>query len=149
VPSQRLRSPPLRRVIVAFDGSDGALKACELAVALAKNLGSDVTLVYVIPSLSIFTAPLADQYYALHQGEAEKMIGSVLSLFKKEGVRAGREILQAHDSIVESIVGYAADNHSDLIIMGARGLGGFEKMLVGSVSSGVLAHAHCPVLVVR
>lgn len=149
MPSQELSSSPLRRVVVAFDGSEGAFKACELAAALTKDSDSHVTLLYVIPSLSIFTAPLADQYYKLHQSEAEKLIRKALPLFEKEGVKAKREVLQAHDSIVESIVGYAANNHSDLIVMGARGLGGFRKMLVGSVSSGVLAHAHCPVLIVR
>lgn len=140
---------PLKHVIVAFDGSDSALKACELAATLVKNLGSQITLLYVIPSLSIFTAPLADEYYRLRQREAENLTRKPLSLFKREGVNARREILQAHDSIVETIVRYAAGKNSDLIIMGARGVGGFRKMLIGSVSSGVLAHAHCPVLVVR
>ncbi|MBC7527075.1 MAG: universal stress protein [Chthonomonadaceae bacterium] len=35
------------------------------------------------------------------------------------------------------------------IIMGGRGLGGFERMLLGSVSTYVTHHANCPVLVVR
>ena len=37
----------------------------------------------------------------------------------------------------------------DLIVMGTRGMGGFKKMLLGSVSSGVVTHAQCTVLVVR
>lgn len=134
---------------MAFDGSESALKACELAAVLSKNFNSQVTLLYVIPSLSIFTAPLADDYYSLHQEGAEKLIRKAATLFEREGVKLRTEILRARESIVETIVGYASDERTDIIVMGARGLGGFSKMLIGSVSSGVLAHARCPVLVVR
>jgi len=51
--------------------------------------------------------------------------------------------------VVETIINHAAKEHVDLIIVGTRGLGGFKKMLIGSVSSGVISHANCPVLVVR
>lgn len=144
-----MSSPGLGRILVAYDGSESALKACELAAVLAKNHGSEVTLLYVIPSLSIFTAPLSDTYYALHQEEAEKLVRKAISLFKKKDVKVRREIVRARESIVGTIVDYALDKQSDIILMGARGLGGFRKMLLGSVSSGVLAHAHCPVLIVR
>jgi len=51
--------------------------------------------------------------------------------------------------VVETIINHAAKEDVDLIIVGTRGLGGFKKMLIGSVSSGVISHANCPVLVVR
>jgi nucleotide-binding universal stress UspA family protein len=37
----------------------------------------------------------------------------------------------------------------DLIIVGTRGITGFKRMLLGSISPGVVTYAHCPVLVVR
>jgi nucleotide-binding universal stress UspA family protein len=37
----------------------------------------------------------------------------------------------------------------DLIVIGSRGLSGFKKLLLGSTASGVVAYAHCPVLVVK
>jgi nucleotide-binding universal stress UspA family protein len=50
---------------------------------------------------------------------------------------------------VYAITNYADEKHVDLIVVGSRGMGGFKRMLLGSVSSGILNHAHCSVLVVR
>jgi nucleotide-binding universal stress UspA family protein len=52
-------------------------------------------------------------------------------------------------SVVEAIVEYATEEKAQLIVMGTRGMTGFKKMLLGSVSNGVVNHAPCAVLVVR
>ena len=44
---------------------------------------------------------------------------------------------------------YAENEKMDLIVMGTRGMSGFKRLLIGSVASGVVKHAHCTVLVVR
>ncbi len=137
------------RLLVAYDGSDNALRACESAALLAKGLGTDVRLLYVIPTLSIYTAPLAEKYYALQQEKAEDLVRKGIAIFERRGVKAEAVVVQAHWSVVETIINYADDQKCHLIVMGARGSGGFEKMLMGSVSSGVVAHAHCPVMIVR
>ena len=49
----------------------------------------------------------------------------------------------------EVILNYAKEKGVDLIVMGTRGLGGFKKLLLGSVSNGVVSHAPCSVLIVR
>jgi nucleotide-binding universal stress UspA family protein len=43
----------------------------------------------------------------------------------------------------------ASREHADLIVMGAKGLGAIARFLLGSVSTRVVQHAHCSVLVVR
>ena len=47
------------------------------------------------------------------------------------------------------IVEYAQNGQFDLIVLGSRGLGGFERLLMGSVSNYVAHHAHCSLLVTR
>jgi nucleotide-binding universal stress UspA family protein len=48
-----------------------------------------------------------------------------------------------------TIIEYAKKKHIDLIVMGTRGRTGIRKLLLGSVAGAVLAHAGCPVLLVR
>ncbi len=72
-----------------------------------------------------------------------------MELAHGRGVKARWEVLPSAESIVGQIVDYADREKADLIAMGSRGLGGFKRMVIGSVSSGVVTHAKCPVLVVR
>ena len=52
-------------------------------------------------------------------------------------------------SVSAQIVEYAESNNIDLIVVGTRGRSGFNKLLLGSVASGVITYAHCPVMVVK
>jgi len=72
-----------------------------------------------------------------------------LSEAKKRGIMVKADIPEATTSVVETIVNQAVKENADLIIVGTRGLGGFKKLILGSVSNGVVSHAHCPVLVIR
>jgi len=72
-----------------------------------------------------------------------------LSMAEKKGVKSKPQTSETVGSVVQAITDYAANEKIDLIVMGTRGMGGFKKMLLGSVSSGVVTHANCAVLVVR
>jgi len=51
-----------------------------------------------------------------------------------------------HGFAVEEIINAGKD--ADMIVLGSRGAGGFTRLMMGSVSSQVVLHAHCPVLIV-
>ncbi len=72
-----------------------------------------------------------------------------MSEAKKRGIVVEANIPEATTSVVETIVNQAVRENADLIIVGTRGLGAFKKLILGSVSNGVVSHAHCPVLVIR
>lgn len=68
---------------------------------------------------------------------------------KKIDLEIVTEVIIAEESIVSEIIEFAERENIDLIIMGTRGRTGFKKLLLGSVASGVVNFAHCPVLVIR
>jgi nucleotide-binding universal stress UspA family protein len=59
------------------------------------------------------------------------------------------DLIDSPVSVVAALVNYADHEKADLIVIGTRGGWGISKMLIGSVASGVVAYASCPVLVVR
>ena len=59
------------------------------------------------------------------------------------------EIVEGSTSVEATIVDYAEREGVDLIVVGTRGLTGFKRSLLGSVASGVVTYAHCPVMVVK
>jgi len=143
------------KIVVAFDGSPDSLKAVKRASALAKEFGATITIVhaYTLPALGYGgpgPMPLVD-FKSIEdsaRSKARETLEKGKTICEQEGVSAKVELLQA-TSIVQAIVEFAAKENADLIVMGTRGMTGFKKMLMGSVSDGVVSHAHCSVLVVR
>jgi nucleotide-binding universal stress UspA family protein len=59
------------------------------------------------------------------------------------------EPVTLHGEVLDSLLAYLARNPQDLVVVGSRGLTPGRRLLLGSVSSGLVNSAHCPVLVVR
>jgi len=136
------------RIVIAVDGSENSLMACKATASLAVKFKSEVTLLHVIPSGGFKVLQRQEVKDQLEQG-AKKQLEMAASLIEREGLKVTKETLYAHPSVVQSIVNYANERNSDLIALGTRGIGGFQKMLLGSVSNGVATHSQCSVLIVR
>ncbi len=143
------------KVIVAFDGSKDSVKAVRLAGSIAAKYRSSVILVHVYPSPALgFSAasgmPVPDfqdlEDAAKVGGQA--VLSKGLRLAADSGLKARGELIEA-PSVVEAIVKFAAAEKADLIVVGTRGMTGFKQLILGSVSSGLVSHASCPVLVAR
>jgi nucleotide-binding universal stress UspA family protein len=137
---------PLRRLVLATDGSDASAKA--LAFVLAKfqpdRLADKGGGVPIHVSVVHVMAPI--KYPGLEQASHQLIDRSVKKL-----INAGftAEPLCQFGKPAEEIIKVAAKQHADLIVMGAKGLGAIARFLIGSVSTRVVQHAHCAVLVVR
>lgn len=143
------------RILVAFDGSKDSVKAVQLACSLASKYGSEVTLAHVFASPSIgFSGasgmPIPD-YSDLEDAAkqtGQEILSRGIKLASDSGVRAKGELLES-PSVVEALVVHATKGGADLIVVGTRGMTGFKKLILGSVSSGLVSHSPCPVLVAR
>ena len=138
-------------ILVGVDGSDRSRHALEWAVDEAAARNAPLTVLTVCQAYpGIWGAPgdyLKDQD---HRMQAEEAVRSETDLvLQKVGDDA-----QPASVAVRAVIGLPAEEllraaaAADLVVVGARGVGGFQRLPMGSVSTTVSLHAPCPVVVV-
>jgi len=148
---------PLRSVTIALDGSEHATAGLRFFGELPLSPSPEVHLVSVVEPLRYpTTAPaiITSQLMAAiqdHEAECRRQLDQVLATAAQQLRSRFGEVSMT--TLVgrpgPTIVAEAEKHGSDLIVVGARGLGVVKRVLLGSVSEHVLRHAACPVLVVR
>jgi nucleotide-binding universal stress UspA family protein len=139
-------------ITVGIDGSDHSVKALEWAMREAAIQHSPVTvmMVHLVPMSGWTGRPIT---LPADAAELEKARQTANELILKVTSQLGDA--QPASVKVTVLNGFPAQNlieasrDCDLIVVGSRGSGGFAKLMMGSVSSQVVHHAHCPVVVVR
>ena len=148
------------KILVCIDGSDSSIKAAGHAIELAKKHEAQlITLNVVVSQLgyaySAGAFGLAGTPGAINdllvkaRQEAQKWFDEVGKKAASQGVKVKADIIASPTSVVPAIVDYAEKNGVDLIVTGTKGRSGFTKLLLGSVASGVVTYASCPVMVVK
>jgi len=77
-----------------------------------------------------------------------KEFESFESTAKKVKVSFRSEIIESK-SVTKTIVSFSKSKKIDLLVMGAQGITGWDKLILGSVTDGVVHRVRCPVLIVR
>ena len=131
-------------IVVGVDGSEPSLAALRWAVDEARLRHGKVVIITAwhyppVPS-TVEDRGGNDSFHA-----AERVQTEALKAVAAEGVNITGNLVR--DSAVTALLDAAKD--ADLLIVGSRGHGGFAGLLLGSVSSQVVHHAPCPVLIVR
>ncbi len=143
------------KILVAFDGSEHSRKALDAAIELAKKLDSKLVLLTVYSAASP-SAPEPELSAGARQqtmtvqnvlDSCRQVLEEVEQKVKAEKIEVTCETAEGNP--VEVIVKKSKEGKFDLIVMGARGLSRLKKILVGSVSEGVVKNAACPVLIVK
>ena len=144
-----------KNIIVPTDGSVNSKRALEHAIVLASSLGASITLVYVANIVSVISnfdqihnaSGYVTEQVALDMEEEGK---GVLDDFAKE-VPEGIDVKTVFEvgSPGPAVLSVAKKYKADLIVMGSRGLGPLKGLFMGSVSSYVVTHSGCPVLIVK
>jgi nucleotide-binding universal stress UspA family protein len=155
----------IKKVMLLIDGSPASMKAARMGISLSKKFRSDLIGLTVIDLMSLpygyfLTQPGTrshDNILEEKRKEAKKWLDEVeKSMLEALGepqaieVKFRSEIIEDPFSKVERvIVDYIETENVDLIVMGTRGRSGPKRTLLGSVASGVLSYARCPVMIVR
>lgn len=144
-----------KNIIVPTDGSVNSKRALEHAIVLASSLGASITLVYVANIVSVISnfdqIPNASGYVTEQVAlDIEEEGKGVLDDFAKE-VPEGIDVKTVFEvgSPGPAVLSVAKKYKADLIVMGSRGLGPLKGLFMGSVSSYVVTHSGCPVLIVK
>ena len=141
-----------KTILFALDGSPVSQESLNWVKELAAPLQARVIVfnAYLLPFA-------AGQFYNLEaeysaeverqvQAEQEKMVQQYTDALAAAGIEASSQI--RHGEPRDLILHAAEQEKADLIVMGRRGLGTWQGLLLGSVSQHVVHHAHVPVLIV-
>ena len=144
----------IKKILVAVDGSKPAAHGAYKAIELAKNLGAGLTILYIVSpptylDLGYVNVGRMNEIESKEKKHAQRLVDKIKNKAIKNDITVKTDVLVGNASVIKAIIQYAEKNKMDLIVTGSRGMSGFQKMLLGSVASGVVTYAHCPVLVVK
>jgi nucleotide-binding universal stress UspA family protein len=134
-----------RTVVAAVDFSDACVAAAKSALELVRSGGS-LYLVYVEPPIEVLPAGFALPADTRYPGDVvcwfRRMIGD---LDQKPGVLIEPVVLNGKP--VQAVIDFAQRIGADLLVAGTHGHTRMERFLLGSVSTGLVRNASCPVLI--
>src|SRR5213594_3364772 len=153
-------SVAMRKILVAVDGSENGERAARTAIGFARDYHAELDVLRVVQSPSAVTpsspraggagSAILKERYDYAEKEAETYVNSVVSKAKSAGVSvAGGTVIRATGPRANAIVETAKKDGADHIVIGTRGLGASGRLLLGSVSAGVVANSGVTVVVVR
>lgn len=132
----------MKRIAVGVDDSPGGRAALAWAIDEARQWGATLD---VVIAWSYLVQPVAEFRPDFDESAAADTLDAILSAHSIDGVAVERTVI--NDLPAKALL-HAAQS-ADLMVVGARGFGGFTGLLLGSVSQQVVTHAQCPVVVVR
>jgi len=137
------------KVLVAVDGSEYSMNAAEYAISITKAYSSQLIALHVVTSdVNTIASTFSPQ-----MEEIKKNAQEFFDKIRRKGDTNSdiplRTELIASSSVVGGIIDFAEKENIDLIVVGTRGRSGLKRLLLGSVASGVVNYAHCPVMIVK
>ena len=139
-------------VVVGVDGSANSIAALKWAARYAQSTDGIVHTVYVwsYPITTIAPAPLGGAAAAppelMTEAASEALSGFIAEADLPDDIHIVHVVREGSTSKV--LLEHAKDADAEILVVGARGHGGFAGLLLGSVANAVINHAPCPVAVI-
>jgi nucleotide-binding universal stress UspA family protein len=139
-----------KNILVPYDGSSHSKHAFKVALDMAKKYNSKLSMVNVldISSSHLFNSSLWNKAMSNAKNHITKEFKSFEFAAKKAKVPFHSEIID-NKSVTKTIVSYSKSKKFDVMVMGAHGTSGLDKLVLGSVTDSVAHRVRCPVLIVR
>lgn len=137
-------------IMIAVDGSNESMEAVRQALALVtRGLRTEIALVNVQEPATLLELATQDSDAIANAAveAGEHLMASAAALLDAAGVGYSMEVVLGEPST--ALVDMAEQLNTDLVFLGARGMGAIESVLMGSVSKAVINRCSRPVLVVR
>ncbi len=139
------------QLLLAYDDSSSSKKAAQLCASLPLTETDDITLLTVIPLVTIYRQDIRQHINAIwrqKKQDAQKALENVASMPGFSALSCSTLLKEGPD-VSEVITDTIDDLKSDIVILGQKGKSGIEKFFLGSVTEKVAKQAKCSVLVVR
>lgn len=140
-------------ILCPIDFSEFSVRAYHHALSLAEHYRARLVAQYIVelwrhPSAGFAaTASLYDEYCQTLRGNGAEQLQEFVKKHAHNEVQP--ELVVGEGIAADSILSYAQEQKSDLIVMGTHGLRGFDRLMLGSVTDRVMRRSLCPVLAVR
>lgn len=131
----------MKRILLAYDGGEPAIRALETTIDLATKFGATVGVISVIP---IYAAPMGVNPWDDREVH-DAALRDAQTRLRERGIEA--ELIEPYGDPARSIEKVAEERHFDTIVVGSNGDGGIVRFLAGSVSEHVATHAHSTVVI--
>ena len=135
-----------KNIVLAYDGSKFSNKALQEAISMAKSSGGNLLILSIVD--------ITDEFESEAPGLTDKMTKKLLKSAQKALGKAVAAKVKAKVEVhvgdaYEMIVDIARKKKADVIVMGSHGRTGLTRLLMGSVTSRVIGHTPCSVIVVK
>jgi len=146
-----------KKILIPTDGSALSAQSANAGITFARSISAEVVALYVTQpfaatmgydGMSAAYAFTDEDYEKANAEQAQKHLKAVVDRADTAGVPSSAHAV-SNFNIADGIVQGAIDYQCDLIFIGSHGRSGFSRLLLGSVTTKVLALTHSPVLVYR
>ena len=137
----------ITRVLLGYDGSPAAKRACDFAVDLAQRYGAELHVLAVARPPEFGTEVETEDMIEQGRRHCAHLLKPLRAKLAGGAMKTTFEVAVGHPA--EQLLLYAERHHVDHIVVGHRGHTLFNRWLLGSVARQVIVHAGCAVTVVR